>query len=412
MKHKKNIIYIILGFIFITISGFVINEVKKDTLNIKTIESVKKSIAGNQIQFVFESNKTENIYVFIHHSNGKTLLKPDFVIDNKITYKIPENFSNKAGVLNWYLVHENKILIKDKINILPFDGNQNKLESYLAPSNAWVGDNNYVIFITLPLDKYDNSLIDGTKITFNENNYNKITNSTIEVKDFITWKKSFAPIKSGKIFINANYKNISTKEFEAEIFPGIALPFTINYERIHDYADGNQITTLKTSILKDKFGNIISNGTQVVFEFINSKNEYLKTFGTTIDGVATAKWIHPEAAENYKIKAKIPGFAKSNTISLRYKSWNFNINYELFNNNRKITIGPLRSYMNQLMPNGTKVTLKIFKNKNLLEERIEKTVNGVVNCNFEPHILKNGVYNFEISTLGKTIEINNVKLSN
>ena len=54
---------------------------------------------------------------------------------------------------------------------------------------------------------------------------------------------------SGIILISASCNEAITKEFDAVIYPSIATDFTIAYNRNHEFADGNQITKIVTSIL-------------------------------------------------------------------------------------------------------------------------------------------------------------------
>ena len=411
MKTKNNIFFLALIILVIISFSFVFNKGKQKEGAVFLSNPIKKSYAGKPIEFDFETNNDEDIYLFLHNSFGKTILLPSFKFSNKKTFIFPENYTKRAGILKWRLIQKNKILLKNTINIVPLDNLNNKLEGYLGPPSTWVGSENYVMFVTLPLDPYDNSLEDGTPVKINENIHNNYSNQEILIKDLIIWKKIYSPTKSGKIFINADYKNKSTKEFVAEIYPSIAMPFTINYNRIHDYADGNQLTTIKTSVLKDKFGNIVSNGTKVVFEYTNSKNEILKSFGSTIDGVATTQWTHPEVEESYAVKAKVSDLSISNTINLKYKTWDFAIEYKFINKNRTLKIGPLLSYQKQWISNGTKVTIIVYTKDKQKVELIEKTINGEVQFLLEEHLYPNGIYAFEIETLGKKIILNKVQLN-
>ena len=410
MRLKKHILFLLITTIVFLCFSFVYNTFKEKKRTIFLSNPIKKSKAGSPIEFDFENNVEGDVYLFLHNSFGKTILLPNFKFSNKTTFIFPENYTKRAGVLKWRLVQKNKTLLQGAINILPLDNLKNDLEGYLGPPSTWVGSENYVMYVTIPIDKYDNSLAEETPINHSQNIHNSITNEEILVKDLIIWKRIYSPTKSGKIFMNSNYKNKNTKEFVAEIYPGIAMPFTIYSNRIHDFADGNQLTTIKTSVLKDKYGNVVSNGTLVVFEYTNSKNEVLKSFASTIDGVATTEWIHPEVEESYTVKAKITDLSTSNTINLSYKPWDFDIEYKFFNKNRKLKIGPLLSYNKQWIANGINVKLKVFSTNKLKVELIEKTINGEVQFLFEEHLYPHGIYTFELETLGKKLKFNNVQL--
>ena len=93
---------------------------------------------------------------------------------------------------------------------------------------------------------------------------------------FIIGKFSAKP-KQGKIFIQSKRHNVNSKEFEATILASNPVDFEIDFDRNNSYADGKELTTLTTSVIKDKFGNIIENGTLVSFVL---KGSNIDTKGT------------------------------------------------------------------------------------------------------------------------------------
>lgn len=131
----------------------------------------------------------------------------------------------------------------------------------------------------------------------------------------------------------------------------------------------------------------------------------LKTFGTTLDGIATAKILHPDHQDVFIVKAFVTGIAESNNIAIDYKPINPIIEYKFSKDNRTILVGPLRSFMNQLAPDGIKVKLKIFHNNQLVETLTEGSSKGKATFNILFESFKENTYSFEISTLGKTQKI-------
>jgi hypothetical protein len=404
--RKTIIIFFIFGissYIILAINTFQINN---KNVNLKLIP--KKYMAGEKIEVTFNTILNKKTYLIINNTNGKSIISPIFN-GSKTIFKIPKFFSEKAGILDWKLIQNNQSILNNFIEILPNNYNKINLESYFGSASITVGNTNFASFITIPLDIYDNSIMDGTIIDINEKKDNRFTNSKLRVNNLIVNKNIYASTKTGKIFVSSRYKNNFSKEFETILFPKQAQNFTINFERLHDFADGNQTTFLKTSIIRDEFGNIIQNGTQVVF--IIRKNDFiLKTFGTTLNGIATAQILHPEEKNNYSIFAVISGIARSNTININYKEIKTNIYYRFLNTNRTLEIGPITSYMNQLVQNGINVELIIYKNNKKIENLKERSVNGKVTFKLEEIYFTKGIYNFEIKLLGNKKIIKNINL--
>ncbi|MET3046242.1 hypothetical protein [Flavobacterium covae] len=397
MKQKA---FILITIGFILFCGFTslynYNTLKKYRL----LNPVFKSEAGKSVSFQFIA--PDNSWLFINHSYGKTIVSGKRK-DHLLTFEIPEIYTKKTGTISWFLIHKETIVLKGSLEICPTFISPKPLEAYLGPPSTLVGSPHFVMFVTIPSDIYDNPMPTNTSVDYKEHFFDNIQNNKVLTKNLIAWKNIFAPTKSGKIFLSATVKTSSTKEFEALIYPNIPTNFTIDYTRPHLFADGNQITKLFTNTIKDKFGNIISDATQVNFLITNSKGSQLSTQGTTLEGVANAQILPPDHKEKYTIKAFVNGMAESNVISVNYKEVTTKIPYH-FMNNRYLKIGPIKSYMNQIVPDGIAVVTKVYKKNKCIAEIKENTFKGIAHFNFPEEEFKASEYSFEISVLGKTIK--------
>lgn len=403
MINRKLHIIILVSIALVLLSVTLLDEKTTSKNTFSCITTQESFVAGKPIAIEFNGSFENKPQLFIIHSLGRTLL--DGVLkNNKIQFNLPENYTNKTGNISWFLVENNEEKLKGNFQIIPNDETKTNLESYLGPPSTLAGDNHYVMFVTIPTDNFDNPKLPNTDVAIKHQFLNTISNDTKKSKDFIAWKNIYAPTKSGIVLISALSNETMTKEFDAVIYPSIATDFTISYQRNHDFADGNQITKLTTSILKDKFGNTVSDGTMVTFILKNKDNAVLKTFGTTIEGIATGQILHPEQENKYVATAFVNGISKSNTIQFSYKSIQPTFTYQLSKGNRTITVGPIRSFMNQLVPDGIKVVLKIYNKDKLIETLSENSNRGIAEFYLSPDFYKEKNYSFEIETLGKTIK--------
>ena len=197
-----------------------------------------------------------------------------------------------------------------------------------------------------------------------------------------------------------NIDGTKQKEFSVTVFPAIPIDFKISATRPHGYADGNQVTTFSTSIIVDKHNNIVSDATYVTFFITNEKGNVLKTSGATINGVATSKMIHPDYETQWSVKAYVDGIAESELIILRYKQVIKDFDVVFSENNRDITVGPLKSFMKQIIPDGLQVKLLIYKNKTLFKTETKTSFEGLVNFNLKRDIYKNDNYTIVVKTAG------------
>ena len=250
---------------------------------------------------------------------------------------------------------------------------------------------------------------DGTAVNFHYNKDELNSINPVEIKDLIAFDYVSSHTKTGDILLATNHGNTFSKEYMIEIQAGLPVDFTLSRKRNHNYADGNQLVTFYTSILKDSYGNEVSDGTLVNFYITTNTGVILQTTGTTIKGIATATMIHPEKAISWSVKAVVDGIATSDTIKLEFQAVFDTYNVGLSQGNRKVTVGPLKSFMGQIIPDGLTVEL-IIEGDKINEEYLKKSYNGIVNFELDINLIPIGIYDLKIIAGGVTQTIKNVKL--
>jgi hypothetical protein len=368
------------------------------TLETKT----KIFVAGKPVEVLFYSkSQTEKPQLFIVHSYGKTLIESTFEKGNYI-FKIPKNYTQKTGIVSWFLINQNEQLTNGNFEIIPNDKTETIIENYLGPRSILAGGKEFSMMVTVPTDSFDNPKTENTTVLLKYQFLQKINTTYLKTKDFITWFDIYSPKKSGKLLVSTQCDTIVTKEIETEVYPNIAVDFSVFFTRNHEFADGNQITNFTTSIIKDEFGNTVSDGTLVSFIIKTKKDLILKTFGTTINGIAAAKILHPDHPDVYTVKGFVTGIAESNSIDIAYKPIIATFNYRFSERNRTLTVGPIKSFMNQLVPDGIKVVVKVYHENKLVTTLQEDSSKGLAKFSLPKDFYTKKTYRFEISTLGIT----------
>ncbi|MFP4844937.1 hypothetical protein [Winogradskyella sp. PE311] len=363
------------------------------------ISNQTNSIAGDSLELKFSSEGNTDASLYCSNSYGSILLNP-IVQNNILSFNIPSDISNKSGVLNWKLIAEGsevngQIYIKPKAYI-------KSIESYLGPPSIEAGGTDYTMLVVIPTDDLDNALVDGTDVSIKHQFLSNRTTSDVQTKNGFGYKNIYSERKSGRILINSECLDLNSKEYDVNVMPAIPTNFKIEADRIHNYADGNQIATFKTTIIKDRYDNIVSDGTFVTF-FITNKDGYkAKTSGLTINGMATAKMIHPDHEDQWTIKAYVEGMANSDTINLEYKQAIADFDIVFSKDNRTITVGPLKSFMSQRTPDGLEIKLSILKDGLLEEQFIESSLNGLASFHLNTDRFPKGIYNLKLHVAGIT----------
>ncbi|MBU3013060.1 hypothetical protein KO506_16725 [Polaribacter vadi] len=392
----------LLLFLQLIIVSFNAQETNAVLLSKKTTYTVHENI---KLEFNIKNDTLIKLYCT--NSYGSILLKPT-ILKDKISFDIPKFLSKKRGILYWKTINF-KETISGKISISS-QQQPRTLETYIGPPSIDAGGLDYTMLVVIPTDSLDNPILDNSNVDVKYQFLKSERKVPIKTKNLIAYRNIYSPRKSGRMIVSSESYGLNSKEFDVNIMPAIATNFKIYYHRNHDYADGNQITTFYTSIIKDKNKNIVSDGSYIEFYITNKKGGILKASGTTINGVAHTKIIHPDFEESWKVQAFFIGISQSNVINLTYKKVIEDFNTQFFDNNREIKIGPLTSFMDQLIPDGLAVKLFIYKENKIVGELFKESNQGYASFYLNPNIYENGSYRMVVETAGIKKEYNNIKL--
>ncbi|WP_299434729.1 hypothetical protein [uncultured Aquimarina sp.] len=398
-------IHIVLGSLILICFSVSFNTMLIDSAQVSVVLKSKKEIytAGEEIQLNFELNTPVSTQLFLHSSFGNILLQSE-----NGQFILPKFLSNNKGVIQYTLLHDSEQLLSGIIKVLANTNTKVQLESYIGPPSITAGGNDYTMPVIIPADIYDNPLPDSTEIVLKHQFLSNEKEEIVYTKDLIGWSTIFSYEQSGRLLLSSKVKETSSKEFSIVVFPAIPESFQINAKRKHEYADGNQIAELITSTLNDQYGNIISDGTLVTFQIKNKKGVLLKTQASTVRGIAIAKMLHPDHEDSWEIKAFVSGIAESDTIHIEYESVLDDFKVQFSENNREIIVGPLVSFMEQLIPDGATVVLRISQEDNLIDTKMTTSSNGVVTFKVSEGFYANGNYNLKIKVLGVEKQYENI----
>jgi len=380
----------------------------------KLVDMEESYIAGGEITLtvlisvidtVNPEEKSYPLQLYVSSSYGSSLL--DMSSKDGMTYfQIPPVFTKKSGVVQWRLIHAKKVFDEGSFMITPNSNKKAVVESYVGPPSIIAGGNDFTMLVTAATDTYDNLLPNNTEITIKHYQDGVETKSQYPTEDRIAWKRVFSSETTGKITFAATHKTDASKELMVEVLPNSPSNFSMEAKRVHTYADGNQIVTFSTSQIVDAYNNIVADGTLVTFSILSSEGTQSRTSGTTINGVAKGQLLHPNSPTQWQIKALVDGMAESNVLELAFNPFllEFDVNYS--ETNHSITVGPLTSFMGQLVPDGAEVTLTQTE---LGIEETKFSFNGMVTFPILENYGDVATPTFTIEALGVSQSINLTK---
>ncbi len=403
---KRTATYIII-LLFILVSSFaLINEEVEH--NVELVNAQKTYTAGDQIVLTFSSSTALKANLYVSNSYGTTFLEP-MIKDDLLVFDLTQDLNHNSGWINWALEVDKEIAIRGSFNIKPHQ-DVAQIESYLGPNTIQTGEKDFAMMVLLLLDKYNNPVADSTKAIVKNQYLDDISSSDIYTSNLICYKNFYAKKTAGRALVSSESDNTYSKEYTIDILPNVPIDFKIEVNRDHGFADGNQLAEFKTSIIKDQFDNIVSDGTYVDFFIRNKNGDVLKTSGVTVMGTAIGSIVHPDQPDEWSVKAYIPGMAESNEINIEYKQAikEFDLIFE--QETGTLSVDGLKSFMNQLIPDGQRVELKITKDKVLTHEFQETARNGKASFIIKDVLLSKGTFTFEVRVAGLMKELQHTNL--
>ena len=364
----------------------------------KIVTPIDQVVTKNGIKIKFQSYNNDDFELLefvVSGTYGTTVLKPQLHQD-QLAIHIPEVISQHSGIIEWKLIAGETTLERGSFKLLPNIKQLKTVENYVGPRSIIANERDYTMLVSIPVDSLDNMLPDQTVVQMSKQFKGDITSTKKEIKSGFAWQRIPAPLTTGRLITGSTLQQISSKELVVDIFPDIAVPFKITKSSNHNYADGNEIIILKTDQIKDSHGNIMTDGTLVTFFIKDDRDNSWQTTSSTVNGYSFAKALHPQTPSTWTVKGVINGMVESPELNITFKSIIDEIPFS-FSENKTVTIGPLTSYLGQLVPDGIPVQLKIDGSEIIL-----KTHNGIATYTFDTKIIEPNTYDIQIKTLGLT----------
>lgn len=278
---------------------------------------------------------------------------------DKVSFSIPAEENNRACKVWLKLVYKSQVITRDYFNILPQVASD-KITSYNGPKTLFAQDDDVSMNISIPHDRYGNPLIPNSVVNYSSSfNGRSSQQEKALVDHLLAYKLTSSKAKKGKMLIGASSYEGYSREQELIIGPVMPTDYQIEIIKYYPFADSRQFIHLRSDILKDKLGNIVADGTLIYFA-VFEKGELIGSYQAfTISGVANVFIENPAKASIWKVQSIVWGSAKSNILNLEFKKnvKTFKLSYD--SSSQRILIGPVFGNLGQLVPDGSKASIRI-----------------------------------------------------
>ena len=359
---------------------------------------------GSPISFNFPIKSKGKSFFLIWSNTFRDVLIEGLDGAKGLHFKVPHELTLKSGDVNLYLYKEDEKIDELKIHLKPLEASGN-LFSSIGPSALLLDQDRKTMMTLIPRDEYFNPLPDGSLSSL----YYKYPNTSqvqerLSSKDFIASKIFASKEQKGKLFLGAKADKAYANEEEVSLEPGAPTNFKIQVLEHYPFAEARQNLIIRSSAIKDEFGNLIADGTMVQFKLSNSSAGLSIYQAIVIDGIATLEMLNPKEPGLYDIQAAIHQTAISNILTLGFRRAVHNIPLSV-NDQNELTIGPVHGSLNQLIPDGT------FGKLIIGERNIElEFVKGIATWSFPLDLVIRQQEEWQIKILGIIESFNPSKL--
>ena len=328
-------------------------------IDIDTVQAAGNLIEG---RIILEENSSDpTIVLIITGLNQYQQIK----LSPPYKFILPNSFTEKSGIISLTTRQADSTLHREKITVMPANP-EGVIEVFTGPKTLEVNGQEQAMTISIAQDRYGNPA-SNTKIKYTVDNPDGgYTEEKFQDKlqSNILLEKSS---KTGKALIGVNTENSYAKESEIKFIPSWPTNFTIELMEHYPYADGRQFYKIRSSEIKDKYNNLVENGTIVYFSFLNDAEELTSYSSYTIGGTANVAMENPTYSGSIIVSAH-SGSSQSNKINIDFNKsvLNFEINFD--KNTNLLKVGPLFGKLNQLVPDGFIVECSVDNKYIFLEE--------------------------------------------
>ena len=310
-----------------------------------------KNIIREEILIVWDGKLGQQYF-------NKTVYNDDFF------FTFPDSISIISGYVMIKIIHCDKIICQAETYIRSLHP-IGTIESYLGPKTLAIDQNMKSMLCLIPTDKYGNALEETDSISFNIKYKNlSIENTTKGIKNLLSYQKINNNKQVGKVLMGAKCHDTYIDEQEIAIVEGPKKGVTINVVEMHPYGDKRQLVHLNTEIIYDAKGNVVADGTSIIF-VVEENNKIRSQYQSyTVSGIANVFLENPENAAHWEVY--IAGFNKSNIIDLVFQNNIESIPLRVEKN--YLVVGPVIGSLDQFVPDGTEV--EVTFNRSTVERTV------------------------------------------
>lgn len=326
------------------------------------INAPQSIAAGSEVDIVVGVGESGmQVWLLLNGSYGPRLLQA-VTSDGRAHFHISGEQTRHSGMVSLTAVAGDR-RVTSQMYIRP--GETVAPVTPLVGARSIIADGaHWAMVVAVPTDRYGNPIAEGSQVTFRSLHPDgRRRTADRRVAHLLAWQRIWSGTKAGLTTVAAAVGNQTGPEKALLEVAGWPEPFEVAVVDGQPIADGRRLLTLRTSVLRDAFGNRIPDGTQVSFVVEGAAGRRIIP-SQTIDSVAEAPLEAPELSGPLTVRGSVFGvIGEPTTIEftpgLLSNSLSVVSSVDEEEGVVRLTAGPLLGVLDQHIPDGISVPFLI-----------------------------------------------------
>lgn len=275
----------------------------------------------------------------------------------ELTISLPAAWLTRSGDHELRVMCRGQLLARRNLRVLARTPAA-PLAVYLGSKSIVADGRHWAMVTAIPTDTLTNPASDQSPVRFRFLRPNgQQQERQAPVRHLVAYQRIDAQTQTGKTIVGVQVGEVKGKEKELLEVPDYPVAFTIGTTTYTPLADGRQTFRIRTSVLADRNGNVVAEGTLVLFRCTDPEGSVRLMKGYTLRGEAEIVVENPPRSGQLLVQASVFGSARSNVLALTFPANLSPIPVHVEPN--QLRIGPLAENLGQLLPDGTAVIIRV-----------------------------------------------------
>ena len=273
----------------------------------------------------------------------------------------------------------------------------------VGPRSVAADGEHETMALAVPFDDYGNPVAEGTPLTLRIlHPGDQLEQQTLTVTHLLAWGWVSSSTRAGRAVVSAAVGDAHGPDTTYDEVPTWPAPFGLSASPPNLPADGRQLLTLRTDLIRDRFGNAMTDGTLVTFvvELAGSEPRFIPAY--TVDGAAEAQLQAPIAPGTVTVRATLYG-VESRPLTIRFAAGpavgTIAVKAQVNARDGFVTLsaGPLLGALNQFVPDGTPVEFTLAGPGGARQQLTALSETGRASIDLRLSDLPSGSYSVQVS---------------